>query len=98
MFLELEATKCRRDLDSAVGFLDLDIIVYFYTVPPHRGPSWLDHLVAVPASSLRDEVEGVPLAVGPPSVRVRNALHAEGGNAVGSNLPVVGILGVVALG
>ena len=95
MLLELQPTQCRSDLYSAVGFLDLDIIVNFYAVPPHRGSSWLDQFVAVPAGSFGYEVEGVPLTIGPPGICVRNTLHTESGNAVRSNLPVVWILSII---
>lgn len=97
MLLKLESAERGTDLDPPVGLLDLDIIVNFDAVPPHRGASWFNQLIPIPASRLRNEVKGVPLPIGAPGVGVWNALHAERGDPMRADLPVVGIFRVLPL-
>ena len=97
MLLKLETSERGTDLDSPVGLLDLDIIVNFDAVPPHRGAGWFNQLIPIPAGRLRDEVKGVPLPIRAPSVDVRYTLHAKSSNPVGPDLPAVGIFRVLPL-
>ena len=97
MLLKLEAAEHRTDLDPPVGFLDLDIIVNFDAVPPHRGSSRLNQLIPIPAGRLRDEVKGVSLPIRAPGVDVRDTLHTKSSNPVGPDLPVIGIFRVLPL-
>ena len=95
VLLEFKPFGTRPDFDTAVGVFDRHIVVDLQTIPPHGRTGWLDGLVAVPSSGLENKVEGMPLAVWPPSVDVGHAFHAEGTDAVGANFPVVRILNIL---
>ena len=45
-----------------------------------------------------DEMERLPLAVGSPGIHIGNTFHAKCPNAMGTDLPIVWIVNVLALG
>ena len=98
VFLQFEALCGWADTDTTIGMLDRDIVVNFDSIPPHGCASGFNRFVTVPLCRFEDEVKRLPLAVGSPRVYIRHTLHAECSNAVGTDLPVVRIIDILAFG
>ena len=98
MLLELETAGLGTGLETAVDLLDLGVVVHLDAVPIDGRTRLLRDLAIFPLGRLEGDVEGLPCPVGAPGVLVRNAVHAERGDAMGTYLPVVRILGVLVFG
>ncbi len=46
----------------------------------------------------KNEMEGMPLAIGSPSIPVRYTIHTESGNPMPANFPIVRVLNIFSLG
>lgn len=98
MLLKLERLVTGAVFDTTIGVLHGDIVMHLMAVPPEGKTSRLLQLASLPVSSLEDEVEGMPLTIGSPGISFRNMLHANRSDSVRTDFPVIGILGILALG
>ena len=64
------------------------------SVPPDRGPRIGDFFVTIPLRVLENKMKGMPLTIGTPCVAIGNPIHAESGNSMSADFPVVWICNV----
>ena len=98
MLLKLEAAGSGGNLDPAIGFFDLGVIMDLDAIPPNGGPGIGYLLVTFPLGIFENKVEGMPLAIRSPGIAVGHTVHAKGRDPMRTDLPVVGILDVFSLG